>query len=130
MSPRVVPRHPVAGAALFAAAVALVFSLLVARDTQPPGYFMKYVEAATASRIEPSRLLDYSPFYLFLARLLIPLGDKQLLLLVQCFAHTATSALVAISVGVLSRPRYALAAGVLAATYRPFLVYAGVLEPE
>lgn len=123
-------RLSVAAAAVIAAVVALVFSLLVARATQPPGYFMKYVEAATAERIEPARLLDYSPLYLFLARLLIPLGGRQLLLLVQCFCGAATSALVVISVGALARARYALVAGILTATYRPFLVYAGVLEPE
>src|SRR5262249_52330791 len=41
-----------------------------------------------------------------------------------------TAAFIAIAVGTLTGPAWALAAGVLAATYRPFLVYAGVLEPE
>src|SRR5262249_46695118 len=130
MLPNRLQRMSVGAAAGIAALTSLIFSLFVARAPHPPGFFLKYVDAATAGRLEPARLLDFSPLYLFLARLLVPLGGKELLLLVQCLFHAATSAFIAASVGALTGPAWALAAGLFAATYRPFLVYAGVLEPE
>jgi hypothetical protein len=120
----------VAVAASAAAAVSLVFSLAVAHATRPPGYFMKYVEAAQAPSIDPARLLDFSPLYLLLARWILPLGGKGVLLLVQCFFLAGACALIAVAIGILAGPRGALLGGLAAATYRPFLVYAGVLEPE
>src|SRR5262249_50507433 len=111
MLPKRLPRMSVGRAAGIAALTSLIFSLFVARATHPPGYFLKCAAAAAAVRIEPTRLLDFSPLYLFLARLLVPLGGKELLLLVQCFFHAATAAFIAIAVGTLTGPAWALAAG-------------------
>jgi hypothetical protein len=44
--------------------------------------------------------------------------------------HAATAALVALAVAALAGPGWAAVAGLATAAYRPFLVYAGVHEPE
>lgn len=115
--------------ALAVAVLALTMSLGVAHATRPPGYFTKYIAAASPSH-DPSRDADYSPLYLALARLLVPHQGATSLLLLNCLLHACLCVLVYATVRSLAPPAAGLAAGVIAATYRPFLVYCGVLEPE
>ena len=117
-------------AALAVFAAALVLALGPARVTQPEAVFPKYLAAAAAPAPEQAeRLLDYSPLYLALTRLLAPHGWPAILQL-QVLLHALTAALVALAVARLAGWRWGLAAGLGAASYRPFLVYAGVHEPE
>lgn len=114
----------VAGAA---AALALAAALGVGRVHDPPEMFRKYLDVPERMSVE--RVADFSPLYLGLTRALEGLGATGLLVL-QCLAHAATAALVALAVARLAGWRWALAAGAFFATYRPALVHAGVHEPE
>ncbi|HTQ78868.1 MAG TPA: hypothetical protein VMM92_02645 [Thermoanaerobaculia bacterium] len=117
-------------AALGAFAAALLLAFFVADVTHPAAIFPTYLAAAAAPPAERSeRLLDYSPLYLGLTRLLAPFGYRSLLV-VQVLLHGATSALVAGAVALLAGPGWGLAAGLGVAAYRPFLVYSGIHEPE
>jgi len=117
-------------AALGAFAASLVFSFVVADATHPTAIFPKYLLAAAAPPGEQAeRLLDYSPLYLGLTRLLAPAGYRAILAS-QCLLHAGTAAAVALSVALLAGSGWGLAAGLGVAAYRPFLVYCGILEPE
>jgi hypothetical protein len=123
-------RSRAALAALGAFAAALVFAFLVAGATRPPAIFPKYLEAASAPAAERSeRLLDYSPLYLGLTRLLAPAGYRAILAL-QCLLHGVTAGAVAATVALLAGAGWGLGAGLAVAAYRPFLVYCGIHEPE
>ncbi len=116
------------------AAPALLLSLLcsvfLAGATRPPGFFPKYLEALRAPEtIQADRLLDYSPLYLMMTRVLAPVGTAGILW-TQCLLHALTAVAVALAVARLAPTGWALAAGLLTASYRPFLVYCGVGEPE
>ncbi len=120
----------IALAAAGAFAVALVFAFGVARATDPPGLFPKYLAAVAAPAAEQAeRLQDYSPLYLALTRALADHG-YQAVLAVQCLLLGVIAAAVAWVVAMLAGAGWGFAAGVGVATYRPFLVYAGVHEPE
>lgn len=124
---------PARWAALLAgvAALALWAALGLARTTRPPGYFTKYTEAA----MQPAsalgvRALDLSPLYLAFVRAALPWGGETAVLGAQAALHAGTAILVAATVTVAAGAGWGLVAGAVAALYRPFLVYAGVLEPE
>jgi hypothetical protein len=116
--------------------LSLFFSVVVSRATRPPGYFTKYLVAVRdPASIQKERALDYSPLYLALARLAVPLGAGEhggahLLLDLQCLLFAGACAVVADAVRSLADERWGLAAGAAMAAYRPLLVYCGVLEPE
>jgi hypothetical protein len=126
-------RSQAAWAALGAFAAALAFSFVVADATHPAAIFPKYMEAAAAPPAEQSeRLLDYSPLYLALTRALAPSGYRAILAF-QCLLHGLTAAAVTLAVAALADAAWwgwGLAAGLGVASYRPFLVYCGVHEPE
>src|SRR5436305_8122073 len=95
-------RNRAAWAALGAFAAALVFSLVIAGATRPTAIFPKYLNAAAAPAAEQSeRLLDYSPLYLGLTRILAPAGYRSILAF-QCLLHGVTAAAVALAVGLLA----------------------------
>ncbi|HEV7515641.1 MAG TPA: hypothetical protein VGR07_05010 [Thermoanaerobaculia bacterium] len=117
-------------AALGAFAAALVFAFVVADATHPAAIFPKYLEAAAAPKAEQSeRLLDYSPLYLALTRALAPSGYRAVLVF-QCLLHGVTAAAVALAVALLAGAGWGFVAGLGVASYRPFLIYCGVHEPE
>ncbi len=117
-------------AALVAFAAALGLGLGPARVTSPEAVFPKYLAAAAAPAPEQAeRLLDYSPLYLSFTRIVAPRGWRAVLQ-VQVLLHALTAALAALAVARLAGPGWALVAGLGVASYRPFLVYAGVHEPE
>lgn len=112
-------------------ALGLWAALALARTTRPPGYFTKYPAAAQRTAAElGERVLDFSPLYLALHRALRPWGGGETVLRVQAGLHAATAALVAATVALTAGTAWGAAAGAAVALYRPFLVYAGVLEPE
>jgi len=113
-------------AAVFAAA--LLAALAVADTLHPPGTFLKY--PAAAAHPDPSRVQDYSPLYLGLARIVVPAGGVRGLRVVQAVLFAGTAVLAALAVALAAGPAAGMAAGLFLASYRPFLVYAGVLEPE
>jgi hypothetical protein len=116
-----------AGAALLGLAMSVGF----ARATRPPGYFSKYLAAATASPAQSAaRALDYSPLYLALARTVVPRGGATAMLWINCLLYALTCAAVAVTAILLCGSRWGATAGVAAACYRPLLVYCAVLEPE
>jgi hypothetical protein len=111
-------------------AVALGCALGLADVTHPDVLFPKYLAAAAAPEAQQAeRLLDYSPLYLALVRILLPFGHAAILGL-QALLHAATAAAVALSVALLAGRRWAWMGGLGVAAYRPFLVYCGMLEPE
>jgi len=113
---------------LLVAVLSLVFSLGIGGTLHPPGVFVKYTDAAR--HWEPSRIQDFSPFYLGFVRVFLPAVGVNGLRLLQALLLAAACASVAATVGLEAGLRAGVAAGVVAASYRPFLVYAGVLEPE
>lgn len=116
--------------ALGAFATGLTCALVLAGVTHPDAIFPKYLEAAAAPAAERAeRLLDYSPLYLGLVRALLPLGFAGILA-VQAALHAATAAAAALAAALLAGRRWAWVAGLGVASYRPFLVYCGMLEPE
>jgi hypothetical protein len=127
-------RMPPAGwAALLAGAAALALwaALGLAHTTRPPGYFTKYtVTAARPAAQLGARALDLSPLYLAFVRAVLPWGGETAVLRAQAALHAGTAVLVAATVALAAGVGWGLAAGTAAALYRPFLVYAGVLEPE
>ena len=113
------------------AALALWAALGVAHVTRPPGYFTKYTTAAARSDAElGARALDLSPLYLAFTRAVAAHGGATAVLRAQGMLHAATAVLVAATVALGAGLAWGVAAGAAAALYRPFLVYAGVLEPE
>ena len=125
------PMRRIAVAALLSAGVAAALALGVARALAPPGYFTKYTEAAQASEeVRRARASDYSPLYLAMARGVVPRWGATGLLVVNVAAHALTCAAVAAVVALAAGWWWGLGAGVVAASYRPFLVYTAVLEPE
>ena len=113
------------------AALALWAALGVARVTRPAGYFTKYTTAAARSDAElGTRALDLSPLYLAFTRAVVPHGGATAVLRVQAVLHALTAVLVAATVAAAAGVGWGAAAGAAVAAYRPFLVYAGVLEPE
>ncbi len=122
---------PVAAVASVAAVAALGMSLGGARALRPPGYFTKYTSAATLPADQLlERAADYSPLYLGLARRVVPRWGKTGLLVINVAAHAGTAAAVAAVVALTAGLGWGVAAGLAAASYRPFLVYTAVLEPE
>jgi hypothetical protein len=114
--------------AAFGAALGLAF--LVADIAHPAVIFPKYLAAAAALAAEQSeRLLDYSPLYLAFVGLLLPLGPAAILA-VQAVLHAATAAMAAVTAGRLGGRGSAWIAGLGVASYRPFLTYSGIHEPE
>lgn len=114
-----------------AAVAALGMTLVAARALQPPGYFTKYTAAATLPADQlGERAGDYSPLYLGLARRVVPRWGKTGLLAINVAAHAGTAAALAAVVSLTAGWGWGVAAGLAAATYRPFLVYTAVLEPE
>jgi len=125
--PRTLRLRRITMAAVVAGA-SLLLSLGPARTIRPPGTFPKYPDAVT--HWDPSRSQDYSPLYLGLARAVVPVAGvpglrwaQTVLLATAC---TAAALTVELEAGALA----GLLAGLLLASYRPLLVYAGVLEPE
>ena len=115
---------------ILAGAAGLICAFWVADVGHPPAIFPKYLEAALLSPAQlGDRLGDYSPLYLVLTRVLAP-GGWQDVLRFQAVLHAGTAAAVALAVAALAGPAWAAAAGLAAAAYRPFLVYAGIHEPE
>ncbi len=107
----------------------LVCAFWVARVTEPEAIFPKYLEAAALSGEElGERAGDFSPLYLALTRALGT--DWRTMLRVQAVLHGATAGAVALAVAGLVGLAWGAAAGLLAAVYRPFLVHAGLHEPE
>ena len=121
-----VPRRLGLAAIVFVFAVGLALGL--AGTTRPPGTFMKYPDA-TVHR-DPSRIQDYSPLYLSLTRVLYPVGGIRLMRVTQTLLFAAAASAVAVAVELEAGFAAGLAAGAFMASYRPFLVYAAVLEPE
>jgi len=114
-----------------AAMAALGMSLIPARALRPPGYFTKYTSAATLPADQlGERAADYSPLYLGLARRVVPRWGKTGLLVINVAAHASTAAATAAVVTLTAGWGWGVATGLAAATYRPFLVYTAVLEPE
>ncbi len=123
-------RHALS-AALLAGAAAALLALAGAKALTPPGYFTKYPEAAQASEeVRRARAADYSPLYLELARAVVPRWEARGLLVVNVVAHSFTGAAVAAAVALTAGWGLGVGAGLVAASYRPFLVYTAVLEPE
>jgi hypothetical protein len=117
-------------AALAAVAVARLLAVEVAGVTHPEAVFAKYLAAAAApATVRAERLLDYSPLYLALVTWLAPLGYAAVLAL-QAVLHAATAAAAALAAARLAGERWAWLGGLGVASYRPFLVYCGIHEPE
>ncbi|HXO19489.1 MAG TPA: hypothetical protein VOA87_06145, partial [Thermoanaerobaculia bacterium] len=119
-------------AALVSFAAALAVAFVLAGVTHPPSIFPKYLAAAAAPAAEQAeRLLDYSPLYLGLTRAVGALapGYRPLLVL-HGFLHAGTAGAVALAAALLAGPGWGLLAGLGVASYRPFLVYCGIHEPE
>lgn len=119
-------------AALAAAIVALFLAFGVARVHQPPSVFPKYLAAATAPAAEQAeRRLDYSPLYLEFVRPFAAQGGQTVLAL-QALLLAGLAAAAALAAARLApESRWVpWVAGLGAASYRPFLVYCGVHEPE
>ncbi len=111
--------------------MAALLALGGAKALTPPGYFTKYTEAAEApEEVRRARASDYSPLYLELARGVVPRWNATGLLVVNVAAHSFTCAAVAAVVALAAGWGWGLGAGLVAAAYRPFLVYTAVLEPE
>jgi len=124
------PRQVMA-AALLAGAAATLLAVVGAKALAPPGYFTKYLEAARASEeVRRARAADYSPLYLELARAVVPHWGARGLLVGNVAAHAATCAAIAAVVALAVGWGWGLVTGLVAAAYRPFLVYTAVLEPE
>ena len=113
----------------------LALSIFVCEATRPPGQFLKYLDATARPRLAEDRRLDYSPLYLSTVRLLArkegTLRERaRPVLLLQCgllaCACGAITLLLCRTWGVVA----GLTGLLLMATYRPLIVYAGVLEPE
>jgi len=117
-----------AGLALAIAGASLLLSLGLARTARPPGIFLKYVDAV--NHPDPSRYQDLSPLYLSLARTVLPRAGIRGLRLFHAILLALACAAGALTVELSSGPTAGMAAGILLVSYRPFLVYAGVLEPE
>jgi hypothetical protein len=110
--------------------VGMALALVVARVSQPEMIFPKYLMAAVAPPAERAeRLLDYSPLYLGLVRFLLPLGPFGILAF-QGLLHGLIAALAAVACGRLAGRWAAWLGGLGTASYRPFLVYCGIHEPE
>lgn len=116
---------------MLAGVVAAALALTGAKALRPPGYFTKYTQAATlpASEIQ-ARATDYSPFYLAVARTVVPRWGATGLLAINVVAHAFTGAAVTATVALTAGLGWGVAAGLAVAVYRPFLVYTAVLEPE
>ncbi len=114
--------------AVLVAGVALAASVLVARAPWPPGIFTKYLLLADA-REAGERVADISPLY---ALLVSALGDhaRQGALVIHCLLHALTAVAISAIVARMVGARWGLLAGLAAALYPPFLVHAGVHEPE
>src|SRR5258708_5275168 len=122
--------RPAALAAAAAFVAGLACALLLAGVTHPDMVFPKYLAAAAASPAEQAeRLLDYSPLYLGLVKALLPFGFAAILAF-QAVLHAATAAAAALAVGLLAGRGWAWLAGLGVASYRPFLTYCGIHEPE
>jgi hypothetical protein len=116
--------------AIAAVGAALGLAFLVADIAHPAVIFPKYLAAAAAPAAEQAeRLLDYSPLYLAFVGLLLPLGPAAILA-VQAVLHAATAAMAAVTAGRLGGRGAAWIAGLGVASYRPFLTYSGIHEPE
>jgi len=117
-------------AALAAFAVGLSLAFTVAGVTHPEAVFAKYLAAAAAPEsVRAERLLDYSPLYLALVRWFAPLGYAAVLAF-QGVLHAASAAAAALASARLAGRRWAWLGGLGVASYRPFLVYCGIHEPE
>lgn len=114
--------------AVVVALAAVVLAVGPARALHRRGTFVKYVEAATHPDI--AREQDYSPLYLGLFRLVYAGGGRTLVRAVQVALFAITCVCVAFAVGLQAGWVWGLVSGLVAASYRPFLVYVGVLEPE
>ncbi len=118
-------------AALLAGSAATLLAVVGAKALAPPGYFTKYLEAAQASEeVRRARAADYSPLYLALARQVVPRWGARGLLVGNVAAHAVVCAAVAAAVALTAGWGWGVGAGLVAASYRPFLVYTAVLEPE
>ncbi len=113
---------------IIVALAAVVLAVGPARALHPRGTFVKYVEATTHP--DNAREQDYSPLYLGLFRALYPGGGRSLVRAVQVVLFAVTCVCVSLAVGLQNGWIWGLMAGLVAASYRPFLVYVGVLEPE
>jgi len=122
------PRWRRATLAVAIVGVCLLLSLGPGRTTHPPGTFSKYPDAVV--HWDPSRIQDYSPLYLELARLVIPSGGIPALRWLQTVLLAMACTAAALTVELEAGFAAGLLAGLLLASYRPLLVYAGVLEPE
>lgn len=121
----------IAATALLVSGSAALLALGGAKVLTPPGYFTKYTEAAQASEeLRRVRASDYSPLYLAMARGVVPRWNATGLLVVNVAAHSFTCAAVAAVVALAAGWGWGLGAGLVAAAYRPFLIYTAVLEPE
>ena len=120
---------------LLAITGSLAISILICGAPRPPGQFLKYLDAAARPRLTADRRPDYSPLYLGLVRVLAR-GDApeeeraNRVILFQC-------GLLACACGAVTWvlcQTWGIAAGLmgllLMTTYRPFIVYAAVVEPE
>jgi hypothetical protein len=123
-------RHTVGILGIGVVALALASSIGLAHAIHPPGYFTKYLQAATIPATSDPRASDYSALYRLLARALVPEGGAYPLLLAQCLIHAVLSLMVFITVRALAGNAVGFIGGAIAATYRPLLVYTAVLEPE
>ncbi|MEM7243996.1 MAG: hypothetical protein AAF533_01560 [Acidobacteriota bacterium] len=121
--------RPAMGVALVAV-VALVFSLLVVQAAWPPGFFVKYQQAAADPELAAQRLGDYSPLYLGLVQAVGGVLGHRGLLLLNCVLHAVVAVAVTALVGRLAGGAWGLLGGLLVATYRPLVVHAGIHEPE
>ncbi len=110
------------------AGASLLLSLGPAGTTHPPGTFLKYPDAV--DHWDPSRAQDYSPLYLTLARVAVPAAGIPGLRRLQTVMLAVACAAAALAVELEAGAVAGLLAGLLLASYRPLLVYAGVLEPE
>jgi len=128
-APKASRRFPLA--AVIAFVLSAIVSIGLVRAHDPPGRFHKYLDAAEASPDWlAARLLDLSPGYLAVCRAVVAVLGRDRLLLVQCLTTALAAALVASAVQVLAGRWWALVSGIVAATYRPLIVHAGIDEPE
>ncbi len=120
---------------VLAIAASLVTSIFVSGATQPPGQFLKYLDAAARPHIPADRRLDYSPLYLDLVRFLAPSDGTSVerakpVLTVQCVLLACACGAATFYLCAAWGSAAGLIGLLLMTTYRPFIVYAGVLEPE